>query len=169
MESPQHSDSDFKEDTMKKPNLKSQLPLKICGLFILAARGSMADPCCSILPANRPCIKTHLSDQTNVYTEISFLYWGCAEKGLDFALKNNGPQFNSDITVHSPSFKWNPAFRLMLGYHLPFDNWKIDGTYSLFRQHLRQNLDSADANRTIWSSDGSAYRPNGNCTRAFSI
>lgn len=128
-------------------------------LLLVAATGAIAEPNCSYLSPNRPCVKSDLPDQTNVYTQLSFLYWECGERGLDFALKNRSLQSDSDISVHQPSFKWEPAFRFVLGYHLPFDNWKIDFTYSFFFQHIYNHIDDAADSfgrgiLSVWTSPG---------------
>jgi hypothetical protein len=130
----------------------------------LALNNLTADDCCSYLPSSRPCVKGPLPNQINVYTQLSFLYWGCAERGLDFALKNNEPQNNSNLSAQQPSFKWDPSFRFMLGYHLPIDNWNIDFTYSVFYQNVLNRIDhSFDINSastfgsgilSVWTSPG---------------
>lgn len=96
-----------------------------------------ADPDGSFLPSSRPCVKGNLPDQSNIYTRISFLYWLCSEKGLDYALINSQPQSNSKLRSLHPSFHWDPAFRLLLGYHLPIDHWNIDFGYSFYYQDVR--------------------------------
>lgn len=122
-------------------------------------------PRCSYLPPNRECIKSDLPDQSNVYTQISFLYWECGERGLDYAVKNKNSQSNSILSVHQPSLKWDPAFRFVLGYHLPHDNWKIDFTYTLFFQHRFDHLDDS-ANvfgqgiLSVWTSPGAFLSEN---------
>ena len=131
----------------------------------LAAGGAMAAPACSYLPPNRPCVKANLTDQINAYTQLSFLYWECGERGLDFALKNRRSQSDSDISIHQPSFKWDPALRLVAGYHLPLDDWKIDFTYSFFFQHTCNRVDdSADAFgrgiMSVWTSPGAFLSEN---------
>jgi len=130
-----------------------------------SASGSTEPPACSFLPPNRPCVQSDLPDQSNVYTQLSLLYWGCGEKGLDFALKNKTSQTNSIISVHKPSFKWDPAFRFILGYHLPQDNWKIDFTYSVFYQHVRNRIDDAinafgQGILSVWTSPGAFLSEN---------
>jgi len=138
--------------------MKRQLA-HISAFLALTMNGLMADPCCTTLSPHQPCIKADLSTQANVYTQLSFLYWECGERGLDYALKNKGVQSDSDISVHKPVFKWDPAFRFILGYHLPIDNWKIDFSYSHFSQHLYNHVDdSADTLGrgilSVWTSPG---------------
>ncbi|MBF8263159.1 MAG: mOMP-like family protein [Parachlamydiales bacterium] len=133
-------------------------------LCALALTNLTADENCSTLPSSRPCVRGDLPDQTNMYTRISFLYWQCAEKGLDFALINTQPQFNSKLTSRHPSFQWDPAFRLLLGTHLPIDNWSIDLGYSIFYQDVRDeahhsfdiNSDAAFGSGilSVWTSPG---------------
>jgi len=135
---------------MKKQVLR--FPLQLGAFLVLAANGTAASskqaitrPQCSFLSPNRPCLNSDLPGQINAYTKLSFLYWECGERGLDYAVKNRSNQSDSKISVYQPSFKWDPALRLVAGYHLPFDNWMIDLTYSFFFQHTHNHVDdSAD-------------------------
>ena len=136
---------------------------------LLAASSLMAE--CAYLPPNRPCVQSpQLLKQIDVYTQLSYLYWECTERGLDFALKNTGNQFNSQLTYHEPGFNWTSAFRLLLGYHLPLDHWNIDLVYTNFSNRitdrLKHNFDisSDDAFGSgilaVWSSPGAFLSKN---------
>jgi hypothetical protein len=130
----------------------------------LALSHLSADEGCAFLPSSRPCVQGEIPNQADVYTEVSFLYWQCIEKGLDFALINSQTQFNSKLTAHHPSFQWDPAFRLLFGYHLPIDGWNIDGRYTIFYQNISDDVNHPfDVNSaatfgrgilSVWTSPG---------------
>ena len=91
---------------------------------------------CPFLAPEKPCASLDKQyESTNVYTQLSFLYWESMEKGLDFALKNRQSQIDGKATMHRVGFNFEPACRLMIGTHLPED-WKIDATWSFFLHHI---------------------------------
>jgi hypothetical protein len=145
--------------------------MKLYSLLVtLASSSLLADASCAFLPSARPCVKSDLPDQSNVYTQFSYLYWDCAERGLDFALKNTQPQFNSMLTVHEPGFDWKSAFRFQVGTHLPFDHWNLDFTYSFFYNRtidrLKHNFDISSSSAfgsgilSVWTSPGAFLSEN---------
>ena len=134
--------------------------MKKLAVLLVAASAMYAE--CPFLPVDRPCIPSKgPNDQTDVYTEISFLYWEALEKGLDFALKNTQTQYDEKATVHEVVFNFEPACRLKLGTYLP-DGWKIDATWSFFFHTIEANAkDLFDTTATpgpglipVWTSPG---------------
>lgn len=94
---------------------------------------------CHFLPPVRACMESpSLLDQSDVYAQISLLYWEASERGLDYGLKNTQPQFQSQMRVLQPIFNWEPALRLLAGTHLP-QGWDLDLTYSFFLHSIQSN------------------------------
>lgn len=127
----------------------------------LAAENLCPTPPCVFLPANRPCVKNICAlDQSDIYLQLSFLYWMAEERGLDYCVKNNQSQFDARMKLYRPTFDWQPAFRLVLGTYLPQDNWSLDLTYSFYLQHInsgaKDNFTGAFGNGllAVWTSPG---------------
>ena len=89
--------------------------------------------------------------------QFSFLYWGCAEKGLDFAVSTNSSSPVTEMRVHQPNFEWSPAFRLLLGFGLPIDGWSIDCSYSFFSKNKKERVNQQSM--SVWTSP-SAFQGN---------
>lgn len=122
-----------------------------------------AEQPCTFLPSSRPCFNEKMKHQSNVYMDFSLLYWQCGEKNLDYAIKNMEPQAQSKLKVHSPHFKWEPGFRFLVGYHLPYDHWNLDGSYTIYYQNhkssVKQEFTPSESNYGIgiipvWTSPG---------------
>ncbi len=126
-------------------------------LLLLAASASLhaLDSCCdspleacvpkncAYLPAAKSC-QSPCSNlcQSDVYTFLDFLYWEGTERGLEFALKNTGTQFDQEIQIYQPDFAFTPAFRLGIGTHLPHDNWSLEFAYSLYFKSTRNHVNA---------------------------
>lgn len=147
--------------------MKKKLPFL---LGFIAYSELLMSATCSFLPSSRSCTQLTTEKQSNIYTQLSFLYWECAERNLDFAIKNSSSQANSQLSVHQPSLKWDPALRIMLGGHLPHDHWNFDFTYSFFFQHtddrVKHNFDIASPSAfgsgilSVWTSPGAFLQEN---------
>lgn len=118
-------------------------------------------PPCVFLSSNRPCVKNPCElDQSDIYLQLSFLYWMAEERGLDYAVKNTQSQFDAKMQPYQPIFAWQPAFRFVLGGYLPQDNWSLDFTYSFYLQHInsavKNNFTGAFGNGllAVWTAPG---------------
>ncbi len=106
---------------------------------------------CAYLPPTRSCILCDKNiNQSNVYTGVEFLYWEAGLDGLEYAFQNKGTAFHQKGTMHKISGSWEPALRIFLGYHLPHDNWRLDGSFTYFQttvdHHTQQLFDRASPN-----------------------
>ncbi len=106
---------------------------------------------CAFLPSSRACILCDQNlNQSNVYTGIEFLYWEAGLDGLEYAFQNKGTSSNQKGTMHKINGSWEPAVRLSLGYHLPHDNWRLDGAFTYFQasvdKHAQQLFDTTNPN-----------------------
>ena len=81
--------------------------------------------------------------------QLSFLYWGCAEKGLDYAVSSSG-SLPTEMRVEQFHFEWNPAFRLFLGFGLPRDEWELGVSYSFFFKNTTGRL--YEQALSVWTS-----------------
>jgi hypothetical protein len=117
---------------------------------------------CAFLPSARPCVlNPGTLCQSDIYTQISFLYWEASERGLDYAVKNTGEQFQSNLKVYQLKFNWEPALRILLGYHLPHDRWSVDASYSFYLHNIDNKVKHHIHNNTfgegilsVWTSPG---------------
>jgi hypothetical protein len=115
--------------------MKTLVPLLFAGTL-----GAQEALFCTPAPSNpgtllpvRSCIEDcTLLNQTDLCFSLDFLYWIAFERGLDYAWKNSGTQFNQSLTVLEPDFEFEPAFRLSGAYHTPLDNWDLSLTYTYF-------------------------------------
>ncbi len=89
---------------------------------------------CSYLAPHRNCILSNEKlHQTNFYTALDFLYWQGGMDGLEYAFQNTGSQFDQTGSVEKLHFPWEPAVRLLVGYHLPYDKWwNLDFAFTYF-------------------------------------
>lgn len=75
-----------------------------------------------INPNGRPQVR----DGADIFITADFLYWIGNESGLAFALKNgSGGSPEGSQKLVSPHFKYEPGFRLGVGYNLPHDGWDL--------------------------------------------
>ncbi|MES2345596.1 MAG: Lpg1974 family pore-forming outer membrane protein [Chlamydiota bacterium] len=93
-----------------------------------------------INPNGRPQIR----DGADVFVTADFLYWIGNESGLGFVVKNGtNAGFVDSGKLVSPHFKYEPGFRLGLGYNLPHDGWDVyaDWTWLISRadRHVTPN------------------------------
>jgi hypothetical protein len=79
-------------------------------------------------------------------TELSFLYLGCGERGLDFAITSGAVR-----KVQECSFEWSPAFRVLLGGGIPHDHWKLDATYTWFAHQTKKGVHDPEI-FAVWTS-----------------
>ncbi len=85
-----------------------------------------------INPNGRPQVK----NGADVFFTADFLYWIGNESGLGFVVKNGSSNGYADSAkLISPHFKYEPGFRLGIGYNLPHDGWDIyaDWTWLISR------------------------------------
>lgn len=86
-----------------------------------------------INPPARPI----LGNALDFFIDAEFIYWKTRETGLDFATKTTYPtspfapnsqnQFVNNYSgdVKNPHFKWDPGFRVGIGFNMPFDGWDV--------------------------------------------
>lgn len=96
-----------------------------------------------INPNGRPQVR----NGTDVFFTADFLYWIANEGGLGYVVKNNDNigYVNSGKLV-SPHFKYEPGFRIGVGYNLPHDGWDIyaDWTWLISRADRRISASSGE-------------------------
>lgn len=100
-----------------------------------------------INPNGRPQVK----DGANLFITADFLYWVANEGGLGFVVKSQAHHHSiADGKLKSPGFKWEPGFRVGLGYNLPHDGWDLytDWTWLISR-----------AERTVTADHGERLYP----------
>lgn len=84
------------------------------------------------------------------FISAELLYWRAFENGLDRCI----PVETSDIITldgrltsrligrsHDPNFKWNPGFRLGIGYEFACSNWDVEASWSYFHTHSNNSFD----------------------------
>lgn len=94
-------------------------------------------PSLGILPSARPCPPLNKNSGAP-YISASYIYWQGKMGGLEYAAKNKGPveidlahiQYNTHTI--QPDFAWHPGYRAQLGWHLPYDGWDLEATYTYF-------------------------------------
>ncbi len=80
-------------------------------------------------------------EEKDFFCSLDFLYWESIERGLDYALKNQHTQSTQDLSVYAPHMQWEPAFRVGLGVHLPWDHWDLACTYTFFQTEAENGVD----------------------------
>lgn len=103
--------------------------------FIAAALYSEPSECIYLPSAKRYLAPEHYSCNSNFYGSFDFLYWEGTERGLEYALKNATTPFHEKIEIYEPAFDFEPAFRIALGTHLPFEDWDLEFDYTRFYNH----------------------------------
>lgn len=89
-----------------------------------------------INPQGRPQVR----DGADLFVFANFLYWNAHENGLQVAVKNEGSSTDlSDANVKTIRGKWNPAFRVGIGYNTPHDGWDLKLTWLRFTDNGRKN------------------------------
>jgi hypothetical protein len=73
-----------------------------------------------------------------------FLYWKPYEGGTEFAIQHpltstylSPPSIFVDATSKSMQFSYDPGFRVGLVWHMPYDHWKMTGSYTFL--HARSH------------------------------
>lgn len=91
---------------------------------------------CAYLPSAKKCLfQENGLSPSDFYVSLDFLYWEGTERGLEYALKNKASSFEQDLQLYTPSFGFEPAFRIGAGMHLPHDDWDLELTYTRFYNH----------------------------------
>lgn len=82
-----------------------------------------------INPQGRPQIR----DGADLFVYGDLLVWNAHENGLQLAVKNTGVATNiADSEVKNIHGKWNPGFRVGIGYNTPHDGWDLRLTWLRF-------------------------------------
>lgn len=91
------------------------------------------------------------------YLRTDFLYWRAFESGLDTCvpkhvsnkIKSNGKVVSTfSGETHEPDFKWNPGFRVTLGYGIP-SNWDSEVIWTHFHSHSKSHKHKNHFNWTM--------------------
>lgn len=89
-------------------------------------------------------------------TDATFLFWQASEDGLAFAASNQ-PRFPSAINTPTDiaanlvdlDFAWEPAFKILLGYHFANPDWDLNTRWTYFysksQRAIQRNLSDAGA------------------------
>ncbi|MBX7067306.1 MAG: hypothetical protein K1X28_08755 [Parachlamydiales bacterium] len=105
--------------------------------------------CCNpraVLPTADPC-----NGYGNMYVSAALLFWQAKMWGLEFATKSFTPNTpgSTDQTfqekLYVPDFAWKPGFRLIVGGHLPYDEWDARIGWTVYREEctsLKKHFDS---------------------------
>ena len=83
-------------------------------------------------------------------TDLTVLIWQAQEDGLEYAARNT-PRFPLSVNIPTDisaslatvESSWNPAFKLLLGYHFASPSWDLNGRWTWFYSHSRSS-ESAD-------------------------
>lgn len=90
---------------------------------------------------------TEPDDAGRFNTGATLLVWQAVEDGLEFAARNH-PSFlpsstmTTDITaiLSAPKFPWNPAFKLLLGYHFANPTWDLNGRWTFYYSRPKHSI-----------------------------
>ncbi len=94
-----------------------------------------------INPNGRPQIK----GGADLFFTADFIYWVGNESGLDFVVKNDcNTNYTSNARFKSPGFKWEPGFRVGLGYNLPHDGWDLYANWTWLISRADRNVSTTD-------------------------
>lgn len=100
----------------------------------------------AVLPTADPCFGCG-----KMFVSASLLLWQAKMWGLEFATKSFKPNVAGSSSqtfqekLYVPDFAWKPGFRLILGGHLPYDDWDTRIGWTIYREEctsLKKNFDS---------------------------
>ncbi|MDE3048066.1 MAG: hypothetical protein KGI83_06945, partial [Verrucomicrobiota bacterium] len=91
------------------------------------------------------------------YGWIDFLYWEGIERGLEYAMQNQGTALDQNLHLHEPEFGFHPAFRLGAGYHLSHDSWDLEAFWTRYTHHTSNQ--TSQSIFSIWTC-ASAFQNN---------
>lgn len=92
-------------------------------------------------PAPNCATELVMPEQKDFFCSLDFLYWESLQRGLDYALKNQNTQSNQQLSTYAPHPRWEPAFRVGIGTHLPRDHWDLALTYTFFQTESENAVD----------------------------
>lgn len=80
-----------------------------------------------INPSGRPEVR----DGADVFITGDFLYWQAHQNGMAYAVKSKGSDLYHSSTKEM-DFRWDPGFRVGLGWNTPHDGWDIYANWTSF-------------------------------------
>lgn len=90
-----------------------------------------------------PPARPPVSYDSDLFVTADFLWWKPTENGLDYVIKNEGStDFVSSGKVRSPNFKWDPGFRVGVGYNMCHDGWDLYANWTHFRTKAKGHANS---------------------------
>ena len=95
---------------------------------------------------------------SNIFFNAEILYWRAFESGLDRCFPSvisnvvTGDNVGSILIGRGmdPNFKWDPGFRIGVGYEFTCNNWDIDASWTHFNSHVHG---SNSVNDLLWKID----------------
>lgn len=95
-----------------------------------------------VTPNAGPCVQCG----ADIFLTVDFIYWTIREDGLGFALLNNSTTglatpFAEKGRVYHPDWRFEPGFKVGLGFFFGHDGWDLYGNYTWLR--TRKTLQTA--------------------------
>jgi hypothetical protein len=72
----------------------------------------------------------------NVFLTADFIYWTIRQDGMFYAVSGAGTGASGG-KVHDLDWKWEPGFKVGLGFNLPHDGWDLFAEYLGSQQYKR--------------------------------
>lgn len=112
------------------------------------------EPVCGINESQCTCWARGCTCELGIAVEVDFLYWRAENRGFSLAYEETSPSTrlvdglfpvgNIGKVVRLKS-KWDPGFRVGIGWNTDFDRWDVfaDWTWFRDRSHLHRSLNVA--------------------------
>jgi hypothetical protein len=101
------------------------------------------------------CICADPLPRSGFFTEGGLHYWQAEEGGLSYAIESSSELLLKG-QVKRPSFEWDFAFDVGLGYRVPHDTWEVLLAFTSFQTHTDAEVeaDSGNSLLPVWLMHG---------------
>ncbi|QVL58000.1 MAG: hypothetical protein KFB93_02655 [Simkaniaceae bacterium] len=92
----------------------------------------------------------------NVFLTADFIYWTIRQDGMFYAVSGAGTGASGG-KVHDLDWKWEPGFKVGLGFNLPHDGWDLFAEYTWVRSNISDSKTQSAATSTLipyWNVTG---------------
>ncbi len=101
---------------------------------------NVCPPTCMVTPNASPRVR----DGIDLFVTADFIYWNVREANLEYALSAVdqtaiGASFAGTLNpgnIYAPRNKWEPGFKVGLGYNFCHDGWDIYGEYTWLNTNI---------------------------------
>jgi|HubBroStandDraft_4_1064222.scaffolds.fasta_scaffold90840_1 hypothetical protein len=119
-----------------------------------------------INPPARPQIR----NGADLFVFGEFLYWKANEDGIPLAVVNKGSANHlAHAKIENLRGKWDPAFRVGVGYDVPHDGWDVGLTWLRYNSHGHRRSIHSGSNRFVFPYFAPSADPiadNATCAKA---